>query len=299
MRYVRIGLLLLLTLSLIGQVIGKGHQVRPRSSKPAAAEPYALKGDVLGESIEEFRTRNHRTINLGQMGQDHLTLDPDLPKSKVLPACSSDETDPERLPWDVRRLTDEERRAGVIKCVASLSVDDDSDFDDRPTIAEVEAFRTVYYFFHNRLYMIRSTIQLAAYQTLRSAYIEKYGKPGIAAERYQNAFGATVVGETLSWTNGSSEIHIAQLDGDKDSPDLVEAKDSAVRVRAIQVDTLAIGKGFDARRTARIYEGVTSQIREKDKLSESVDNVLVVYSHSALDQECRLAGASKTRQNDL
>src|SRR5713226_7843891 len=101
----------------------------PKDSLSTGAQPFGLKGDVLGETLQEFRTRNDRVIALGNNGLDHLRFAPLLPKTKHLPLCTNDKAvpKPENWPLDAEksRLTEEEERAGVVKCIAALSLNDD------------------------------------------------------------------------------------------------------------------------------------------------------------------------------
>jgi hypothetical protein len=264
----------------------------------ASSQPFALKGDILGETIEEFRARNARVITLGQMGLDRAKLDSDLPKTKNLPQCSSD-GDPDTLSWDVRYLTDQEKRSGVVKCIAALSLDDDWDFEDSPTITDVEAYKTVYYFFHRQLYMIVSTLPGSQYPTLRNAFVEKYGVPSITNAQFQNSFGAQLSGERLLWKNGVSQILMGQRDGGRDDLAAAEGKDSDVRIRSMSIETKAIGKRYELKKIARVYAGVLEIQREHDKQALQSDNVLITISLNDLRKECEAAAADKGRQKDM
>jgi hypothetical protein len=257
---------------------------------PSVSQPFGLKGDVLGETIEEFRARNERVITLGTLGQERAKVDPDLPRTKKLPQCTNSIA-VGNLSWDVRELTDEEKRAGVIRCIAALSLDDDPDFEDNPTIANVRAYRTVYYFFHQRLYMIKSTLPASEYPVLRSAFIDKYGTPSVSAAEYQNSFGAKFSGEKLLWENSVSGMSLGQRDGDRDDPLTEQLKDTDVRIRSIKVNTAAIGKGYEATETATVYGRVLQEVREGNKGSLNSSNVLVTIWHNALRKECEAAGA--------
>src|SRR6185503_9898025 len=60
---------------------------------PVHAQPFGLKGDVLGESVEEFRAKNDRSISLGLMGRDRASITPELVTTKHLPQCTNDHPD--------------------------------------------------------------------------------------------------------------------------------------------------------------------------------------------------------------
>jgi hypothetical protein len=265
----------------------------PKDKGPSvAAKPFGLKGDVLGEIVTEFITRNTRTITLGPLGQDHAKLSDSVLPIQTLPYCSS--TEPEHVknyekPWDVQFLTDEEKRAEVVKCVATLGIDDDIDFEDSPTVANVTGFRTVYYFFHQRLYMIKSTLPGKDYAVLRAAFIDKYGPPTINSAEYQNAMGAKFNGEKLLWSNGISQIAIGERDGEHDSAFISKMKDMAAHIRAIEVDTAAIGKGYESTKLAKVYGSVLQEFRQMNMLALESANVLITIWDNALRKECEAA----------
>jgi hypothetical protein len=60
--------------------------------------------------------------------------------------------------------------------------------------------------------MIRSELPGQEYQELRSAFIDKYGRPVVTAQQYQNKFGAKLTGERLRWKNSVSQISIGEMD---------------------------------------------------------------------------------------
>jgi hypothetical protein len=291
------------------------NQTRTPAHKPAAthAQPYGLKGDVLGETIEEFRTKNERSIPLGLMGKDRSIVMPDLPAAKHLPQCSGDSPESDLSP-DIQSDYEsaEEKRAGVVKCIASLSIDDDMDYDDRPTIAGAQAYRTVYYFFQRsssgqfreanppkRLYMIRSTLPGTNYQEIRDAFVEKYGTPMIRVAQYQNGFGAKIEGEELLWTTEVSQISIGQRDGEPDDPSVTAAKDNRAEIASDQAATAAIGKGYAATRTAAVYGQVLTKLRAAHRVELGGSNVLVTIWDTALRRQCEAVGSAKDRAKDL
>ena len=220
-RILAIGLLVVLAPPVPGQTKNRSRTTAPKAST-TQAQPYGLKGDLLGETIEEFRARNDRSIALGLMGKDRASIPPGFFTTKHVPQCTNDPPESDLSP-DVQSSfeTEEEKRAGVVKCVASLSIDDDMDYDDRPTIAGVQAYRTVYYFFEERsagpfvqanapkrLYMIKSTLPSRNYREIRGAFVEKYGAPVIKVAQYQNEFEAKIEGEELLWTAETCQIRV-------------------------------------------------------------------------------------------
>jgi hypothetical protein len=172
------------------------------------------------------------------------------------------------------------------------------DFDDRPTIAEVEAFRTVYYFFHDRLYMIRSTLPGQSYPDLRKTFTDKYGSPEFRTVQYQNSSGAKADGEKLLWKTAISQISIGERDGQPDDPFMTSLKDSAVRIAATEARTAAIGNGYEATKTATVYGQVLNEFRGRHRQELSASNVLIVIWDTALRNECDAAG-STDRKKDI
>jgi hypothetical protein len=188
----------------------------------ATSQPFGLKGDTLGETIAEFRSRNERTVQ----------TPPNAKQSKAihLPLCADDLAEGRVLSHaDIDDLlhTDEEIQAGIVECRATLNRHENMDlfinngFDlvesfkyfDEPTVAGAGAYQTVYYFFSGKLYKIQSELPAEDYAAIRGTFVEKYGKPSVTMHRYQNGFGAQVDGEELLWDNGNSQIRIGQLDG--------------------------------------------------------------------------------------
>lgn len=150
------------------------------------SQPYGLKADVLGETIQDFGRQNH-------------------------PVCSTDKVgalDTLPIEVDISDATEDEQRANVVKCIAT----------GESTVAGVAAYHTVYYFFHDRLYKIESDLPRTEYRNLRAAFIAKYGlASGSKSVGYQNGFGAQFVGERLYWNNQASSIAIGELDSESDN----------------------------------------------------------------------------------
>jgi hypothetical protein len=293
------GIGLLLGAAIWGQT--KTRAVPAPKPPPVNAQPFGLKGDILGESIEEFRAKNDRSITLGQMGRDRASITPDLATTKHLPQCTNDHPDGNvSLSPDVQSdyETAEEKRAGVVKCIASLSIDDDLDYEDSPTIAGVEAYRTVYYFFRDRLYMIKSTLPGKSYPELRNTFVEKYGAPIVSVAQYQNLLGAKLDGEKLLWKTDLSQINIGQRDGEPDDPTVTQAKDIQSSIMSTRARTAAIGKGYEATKTATVYGQVLSMLRSRHREELAGSNVLITIWHTALRKECETAG-SVDRKKDV
>ena len=81
-----------------------------------SSQPFGLKGDTLGETIEEFRSRNERTVQTPQNAKQ--------PKAIHLPLCTNDRAEGSVLSTaDIDDLmqTNEENRAGIVKCRVTLN----------------------------------------------------------------------------------------------------------------------------------------------------------------------------------
>jgi hypothetical protein len=87
---------------------------------------------------------------------------------------------------------------------------------DPQTVAGVLAYEIVYSFFQGRLYMITAKLNWTGYEQVREALISKYGKPEIGSAAYQNAYGAVMHGEELTWNNSVSATNLGQFDGGQD-----------------------------------------------------------------------------------
>jgi hypothetical protein len=272
----------------------------PKDSLSTGAQPFGLKGDVLGETLQEFRAKNDRVIALSVLGRDRLAIDPSLAKTKHLPQCTGDATSKgASVPHDVEDLTADEERAGVIKCIAALSVNDDLDFSDEPTVAGLAAYRTVYSFFHERLYKIESELPAESYQTLRDAFAAKYGKPLVTMSQYQNSFGAKKNGEQLLWKTAVSQIRIGQYDSRQWSALDIQMDDIKTSIQCTKVDAAAALLGSEAERRAEVYGQTIKMIHKANTATQLRNNVLVTIWHTALSEQCEAAGAVKDRAKDL
>jgi hypothetical protein len=193
-------------------VFGQGRK------QTATSQPFGLKGDMLGETLTEFRAAHDHLI--------HTRPGEVLASTRHLPECTNDKVAGEYsfLSYDVEATseTEEELRAGVVKCIAELGWQDRMGYDETPTVAGITAFRTVYYFFREQLYKIDSELPRPDFGNLREAFIAKYGPP-FATEiaHYQNGFGARFSGQRLFWRNSVSTIAIGELDGEDNTVQLV------------------------------------------------------------------------------
>jgi hypothetical protein len=155
------------------------------------AQPYDLKGDRLGMTLEDFRI-----VHLGKgSGSD------------VLPWCS--DTRPGK---EISTLLSETwyDQAGLINCRLDFPYQD----LPGPTIAGVNTDMLIYHFVDGQLYQITAWLPHSGFSEVKNAYVEKLGRPTAEdASTYQNAFGAKFSGETLTWKNGVSAMLLVERNG--------------------------------------------------------------------------------------
>ncbi|MDP7597656.1 MAG: hypothetical protein QGI68_19120, partial [Pseudomonadales bacterium] len=78
---------------------------------------------------------------------------------------------------------------------------------NRTTVAGVETELLVYHFIDDKLYRISAFFEQDGYSDVKRALSAKYGNPSSTnVHEYQNAYGATFSGESLSWHRGVSSI---------------------------------------------------------------------------------------------
>ena len=197
--------LIALAYLLISVPLASGQEI----SHPSNA--FGVKGDTLGETLQEFQAKNGRVI--------HSSPNAPIASTKQLPECSND-AESEALSADVDTSDEKD---GIVKCIAALSVNDDPGFEDSPSISGIPAYRTVYYFSHEQLYKIESELPRSEYSNLRKLLIAKYGQPLTAKVEYENRFGAEFVGERLLWHRNLSWMLIGELDSQSNNVRLVMA----------------------------------------------------------------------------
>src|SRR6185295_18036320 len=106
-----------------------------------SAQPFGLKGDVLGETLQEFRTRNDRVYVPNK--RDPLYKFSLVRGPQHFPKCTGDGSI-ETAPLALKRRTEEQNRAQVIQCVLAEA-------GEPQTVAGISAFEIVYSFFQGRL----------------------------------------------------------------------------------------------------------------------------------------------------
>lgn len=167
--------------------------------------PFEFKGDVLGETLQEFRTKHDAILAVPQVYKkvDRRRTALHFPQCTDDPEVVKDWLTPSTL---THQWTEEETRAGVIKCIATR---------EPQTVAGARlAQEVVYRFFQGRLYSIRIQTDRSDYAVVRDAFIAKYGKPdSTETVNLANALGGVLTGERVMWVNSVSAISIGEIDG--------------------------------------------------------------------------------------
>jgi len=78
------------------------------------------------------------------------------------------------------------------------------------TVANVPA-DLMFAFVDGKLWDISAVFNQTDFETVKKAFTEKFGDPKSSESKvYQNAFGATFLGQILTWDNGTSTILLVE-----------------------------------------------------------------------------------------
>lgn len=174
-------------------------------TKPAPKsdeEPFDLKGDRLGMSLDEFKAKYTRKV------QGH---------NQSAPFCSDTQPQKEIVtllskPWHTQ--------AGIVNC--SIAFPFEYIRGDAPTIAEVKTKLLVHHFLDGKLYRITVWFPHHGYTKGKGGLIAKHGAPKQQqTNEYQNRLGARFTGESLVWENTMSTIMLTERFGDLDTSSLI------------------------------------------------------------------------------
>lgn len=168
-------------------------------------QPYDIKGDKLGMSLEEFK-KHHYSFHAGS------------PKLHVPdstgPFCT-DRADSEMF------LSADEAAAGVVSCYPAWSVYrpglanlNRATHAEAETLANVELQGIAFHFYKGQLFKIIVIFPAEGYDIMKVAFAEKFGAPVIIPHELQNAYGAKFDGEESNWTNGVSSIQMKRRASD-------------------------------------------------------------------------------------
>lgn len=152
-----------------------------------ANEPFDLKGDRLGMTLEEFKAKYRRKVE-GHNESAPFSSET-LPRQEIVSLLTE--------PWH----TD----AGIVNC--SITFPFESYTGNAPTIAEVKAELLVHHFVDGKLYKITAWFPHDGYAQVQEGLIAKHGNPKMReTNEYQNRLGATFTGDTLLWADNASTI---------------------------------------------------------------------------------------------
>ncbi len=201
-------------------------QNKPSEAAQGTSTDFGLKGDILGETLEDFKNRNARDVE--------VIDDPDIPGVQAFsahvhyPVCSGDsikwrgvDSNFARYELDVDAPPD---KAHYTVCVTAGAVSGrDSPAGRHPTIAGVEA-APIYYFFDGRLFEISAFVGMDDFTRIEQGFGEKYGVPHDSrTEHLQNNFGATFESRSDLWATGDSRIELHErsaINKDRSSIDI-------------------------------------------------------------------------------
>lgn len=178
------------------QLQEKERKQAEEAERRLAVEPYDLKGDRLGMSLDAFKAKYARRVR--RPGQEFRRLE-DRDEPEIAPNCFPSQ------PWH--------GGAGIITCSIVLS------FEDRKqagaTIAEVETEVLLHDFVDGKLYSIRALLPHDGYHKVKQGLVAKHGPPKREQEvQLKTRLGASFTGELLVWENDVSRIYLEEFSGD-------------------------------------------------------------------------------------
>jgi hypothetical protein len=221
-------------------------------SDSATPETFGLKGDVIGESLDDFKARNAATLNDGV----HSSY----------PRCSGD------VPNEIRPQSPDPSGAGTKIYMRQFDAYMDASrayiqrhdatqltLDGMATkhvlgadkVCIVGAAMTgiiagfgaevEYYFRQDHLDRIDGTLPSTYFDSVGKAIKAKYGDPSSArTESYQNRMGASFTGEVDTWESEKAVILFTQVGGDVDHSHLSIFNPETVKILKDAQDKNAI-----------------------------------------------------------
>lgn len=160
--------------------LGKRFGGKKNGGGPAAApedQPYDLKGDQLGMTLDEFRRRYARSV---------------AGSPQRLPLCSDEAWGADRATLHVQPW---HQAVGIVHARVDLPAEDDS-----PTIAGVKTELMLYHFVDGRLYRISAQFPTDLFHVVDKALVDKYGPPAREAKEPRQ----------LEWENRVSSIVLSR-----------------------------------------------------------------------------------------
>lgn len=168
-----------------------------------APEPYSLRGFRLSISLAEFRATRLPDQETWPGARSLCSIDPE----DNIPALSADGS---------ILASDAEARAGIVRCgffYPSGTVLAPAGLVVANTKADVSFVFVPDSAGTLRLASIKAMTASSNYNSIKSALVQKYGRPRSVVRGYaQNAAGANFDDETARWSNGVSDIRLIQRD---------------------------------------------------------------------------------------
>jgi hypothetical protein len=181
-------------------------------------QPYDIKGDRLGMSLDEFKQKHYSVENGG--GKNYADI--------VAPLCTDHVDGGDQQFHDLfNRLAklkgttpmpdfnaalfvpDGQASIGVIACYPGKNFTMDIALGRTPpTIANVPLKTYAFHFYQGKLFKIIAVFSVEGYDAMKTAFTEKFGAPEVTPHELQNAYGAKFDGEESNWTNGVSAIEM-------------------------------------------------------------------------------------------
>jgi len=205
-------------------------------SDSATPETFGLKGDVIGESLDDFKARNAATLNDG-VHSSYPRCSGDVPKEVRPPSSDTDASkvynqrhDSSQMVLDGMALNHE---LGADKvCVVGESM-----------TGKIAGFRGYlrYYFRGGHLDRIEGTLPSTDFDSVDKAIKAKYGDPSSEkTESNQNRTGTSFSGEVDTWESDSAVILFSQVGGDIDHSHLSIFNPETVKILKDNQDEKAI-----------------------------------------------------------
>jgi hypothetical protein len=173
---------------------GAPKQPQKQPEEKRREEPYELKGDRLGMSLQDFKTKYRHKLQ-GDPREAPFTSDQReaaARESKPLSTLGEE-------PWHPK--------ANVVNARITFPFEDYMANNHTPTLAGVKTDLHFYRFVDDRLYRIEYVFPQSGFSEVQEAMVATYGKPrDITTKEYQNSFGAKFTGKVCTWDNAVSGI---------------------------------------------------------------------------------------------
>jgi len=202
----------------------------------AQSEPFALRQDSIGESLEQFRANNATMI-----------------AGKTYPLCSGDAGPAQERPQVPSYSSNYKQFQSQMAAYDAAVAEYDRHWDSMQLVLDASAHEfgediecvigpgfggtiasapghLFYHFKSGKLDLINGDFDSADFATVRDAVIAKYGSPTSAEEsKYTNRLGAHFSGETVRWLRSDSQIILDQIGTKIDESSILIANPETIR----------------------------------------------------------------------